>query len=189
MFGTDEEEEKGGFIRRLFRPKAPAEPTEAAVVVNEVATTRVAEKSREWIQDGVVDDIGRLKEGGIRKVEGEGRKPHAEAQEREAAAAKLFEEGETAAEEREALRIKNEADRRNLRGDEPEPLVESLERQAAAVERLLRTISRIKQVGGAVGMDDAQLIQLVAKMDPALAAAIGSEDLESPKDRRPRELD
>jgi hypothetical protein len=100
------------------------------------------------------NDIDRLKEAGVRLVEGKAEKEHAEATAKIATAAREHGEAERARAEAEKLRA--EADLLRAKSD-----ADSLLSQVEAFERVETAISKIKQRGGDVAFSKAEILRLV----------------------------
>lgn len=156
-----EEPEAGVVVRRQFRavhPPGAPEPVELK--------PGLIRRFLAWVHAMSAEDFGRLKRAGVEAAEGEARMRNSEAVKREAEAAAQFAEAEVKLQEAEAKRILNERLRQADATERAQAEAEAAERIAAATERLAAAISRIRQQGGTVGFDSAQLERLLGAHDP-----------------------
>ena len=102
------------------------------------------------IRGNTATDVSRLKEATIQQVEGPGRLQLAQAEAKIAEAAKLHAEAEKA--HAEAQKIKAEGQSALIDAE-----TRSMTAKAEAVDRVLRAISKIRQEGGDVAFDEAEL--------------------------------
>jgi hypothetical protein len=114
------------------------------------------------IRGYTVEDIDRLKEGGVQQVEGKGRLAIAEAEAKLAEAAKLHAESEKY--KAEAYHIRKAADR------------DMLSAQVEAFERFEAAISRIKQQGGEVAFSSEEIKSLIQLTNSHLVAQEGQTE-------------
>jgi hypothetical protein len=152
MSWVPETEERSALIQR----EAKALPAPAGASTNtRKSFSMMARRFVTWIQGYTVDDINRLKEGGVQLVEGKGQTAIAEAK------AKIGEAAEHHAKAEHELAQANKANaeayaiRKKAEGD-------YLREQSEAFIRVQEAISRIKQQGGTVAFDEKQLLALVA---------------------------
>jgi hypothetical protein len=111
------------------------------------------------IKGYLVDDLNRLKESGVQIVEGKGQKELAEAK------AKITE----AAERQANAELKN-AEAEQIRAETPASVAkieaETLKLRAEAFATVLDAISKIKQAGGSVVFDSAELLAIMQPQAP-----------------------
>lgn len=115
------------------------------------------------IKGYTADDIGRLKEGGVQKVEGEGQKAIAEAQAKVAEAAKLHAEAELKRAEAELKRAEVSKAKAEAYATARKADGEYAKDVAAAWNSFQEAQSRIKQAGGSVSFDFEQIFHLLCR--------------------------
>ena len=122
-----------------------------------------------------IEDAQRLKEAGVLMVEGKAGEQIGKARKLDAEAAKLYAETEEIYQENAIKELQQKKDGLDLE----EKRVALLERQAAAMERLEKSISVIKMKGGAAFVDGTQIDQALRANGQLLGA--GSEEIEEEK--------
>jgi hypothetical protein len=114
-----------------------------------------------WIRGQTASEARRLKEAGVRAVEGEAAKRVNEAKKLDAEAEKMYAETEQKRQEAALLELQRRKQEAQLEGEQLEKDIERAERIADAAERVEKAISTIRQKGGDVAFDTEQLKRLL----------------------------
>ncbi len=166
LLSSPHTEDEGRIVERRALP-APV-PDEVASRQQE-ATVAWHVRLWRWLRGYTAEDINRLKEAGVSRVEAETDAKAAEAALKISEAHKNFAEKEKIAQE--ALLIKAQAARTIAEADKIKAEAEKLRVDTVvdAIDRLSTAASRIRQSGGEIFLDKEQLEKLIrdaAKLSP-----------------------
>ncbi len=114
-----------------------------------------------WLKGHTATEARRLKEASVRKVEGEAAKSQKEAKKIDAEAELIYARKEKKKQEAKREELERLKERKKLETETLEQKAENSERIANAFERVEKAISRIRQKGGDVALDDEQLQRLL----------------------------
>ena len=109
-----------------------------------------------WLRGYTAEDVAKLKEAGIQKLQGEGLKPLAEARAKVGEAAERHANAEKLRAEAEKAKAEADAIRRKADGEYAKDI-------SIAVQNVADAMSKIKQAGGTVAFDEQQLLKLLTE--------------------------
>lgn len=162
-------EEEG---RMIEKSAAPISVPPALENKQKVATVGWHIRLWRWLRGYAAEDIGRLKEAGVRQVEAEGDNKAAEAQQKISQAEKNFAEKDLI--KQEALLKRAQAQKTLAEAGQIRVVT-----VVDAMDRLSSIASRIRQNGGEIGLDQKQLEKFILD---AASSGIESPEIEEAKE-------